>query len=62
MEETVSRNGLILLLTDPKGRISPMEEAFAPGFHNLGVLWNFQNPDVIEDISFSRVFAFNLHL
>lgn len=59
VEEAVSRNGLTLLLTDPNGKISPMEEAFASGFHNL---WNFQNPDVLEDISFSRVFAFNLHL
>lgn len=50
-----------LFLEIPKGKISPREEDFSSGVHNLVVIQSFQNPDVIEDISFSRGFIFNLH-
>ena len=62
MKERASINGLILVFNRyQREKNSRKEEAFASGVHNLGVLWSFQNPDVIEDVSFSRVFAFDLH-
>lgn len=53
IKDTASRNGLIPVWADIKGKkISPREETFASGVHNLVVKWSFQNADMIEDINF----------